>query len=86
MLRRSWRSFKGVIHHSDQVSQYSSKAFQSMCEAHGIEQSMSSVGDCYDNAQAESWFATLKRENILKTDPLKSAKETKTSGDCVYRE
>ncbi len=36
---------------------------------------MGSVGDCYDNAQAESWFATLKRESVLQTDPLKSAKE-----------
>ncbi len=36
---------------------------------------MGSVGDCYDNAQAESWFATLKRECVLKTDRLKSAKE-----------
>ena len=69
------RSFKGVIHHSDQGSQYSSKAFQSLCEGHGIKQSMGSVGDCYDNAQAESWFVTLKRENVLKTDALKSAKK-----------
>ena len=36
---------------------------------------MGSVGDCYDNAQAESWFATWKRECVLKTDRLKSAKE-----------
>ena len=36
---------------------------------------MGSVGDCYDNVQAESWFATLKRESVLQTDPLKSAKE-----------
>ena len=55
--------------------QYSSKAFQALCRVHGIKQSMGSVGDCYDNAQAESWFATLKRESVLKTDRLKSAKE-----------
>ena len=55
--------------------QYSSKAFQALCRVHGIKQSMGSVGDCYDNAQAESWFATLKRECVLKTDRLKSAKE-----------
>ena len=69
------RRCKGVIHHSDQGTQYSAKAFQGWCRAHGIEQSMGSVGDCYDNAQAESWFATLKRESVLQTDPLKSAKE-----------
>ena len=69
------RSCEGVIHHSDQGVQYSSKAFQALCRVHGIKQSMGSVGDCYDNAQAESWFATLKRESVLKTDRLKSAKE-----------
>ena len=69
------RSCEGVIHHSDQGVQYSSKAFQALCRVHGIKQSMGSVGDCYDNAQAESWFATLKRECVLKTDRLKSAKE-----------
>ena len=69
------RSCEGVIHHSEQGVQYSSKAFQALCRVHGIKQSMGSVGDCYDNAQAESWFATLKRECVLKTDRLKSAKE-----------
>ncbi len=49
------------------------KAFQALCRAHGIKQSMGSVGDCYDNAQAEFWFATLKRESVLPADPLKSA-------------
>ena len=44
---------------------------QALCRVHGIKQSMGSVGDCYDNAQAESWFATLKRESVLKTDRLK---------------
>ena len=56
-------------------SLYEAKAFQELCQGHGIEQSMGSVGDCYDNAKAESWFATLKRECVLETDPLKSAKE-----------
>ena len=66
------RRCKGVTHPSDQGKQYGAKAFQALCRAHGIEQSMGSVGDCYDNAQAESWFATLKRESLLPTDPLKS--------------
>ena len=35
---------------------------------------MGSIGDCYDNAQAESWFATLKCECVLRTDPLVSSK------------
>ncbi len=68
------RSHAGVIHHSDQGSQYCSDEYQRVCESHGIEQSMGSIGDCYDNAQAESWFATLKRECVLRTGPLVSSK------------
>ena len=40
---------RGVIHHSDQGSQYTSKAFRDRCETLGIRVSMGSVGDCYDN-------------------------------------
>ena len=53
---------RGMIHHSDQGVQYTSTQFQRLCASLGIEQSMGSVGDCYDNAMAESFFATLKRE------------------------
>ena len=53
-----------MIHHSDHGTQYTSEAFQTLCLQHNIVQSMGSVGDCYDNAQMESWFATLKRECI----------------------
>ncbi len=53
---------KNVIHHSDQGSQYTSVVFGSRCEAAGIQLSMGSVGDCYDNAIAESFFATLECE------------------------
>ena len=55
---------KGVIHHSDQGCQYTSLAFGQRCEAAGIRPSMGSVGDCYDNAMAESFFATLECELI----------------------
>ena len=55
-------SCAGMIHHSDQGSQYTSTAFQKLCCAHGIRQSTSSVGDCHDNAMVESFFATLKSE------------------------
>ena len=58
------RKPRGVILHSDQGCQYASKAFQSRCLEYGIRQSMGSTGDCYDNAMAESWFATLKREGL----------------------
>jgi putative transposase len=53
-----------VIHHSDQGSQYTSIAFGKRCERAGIRPSMGSVGDCYDNALAESFFATLECELI----------------------
>ena len=52
----------GLIHHSDQGSQYTSRAFQQLCQQHGVLQSTGSVGDCYDNAVVESFFATLKCE------------------------
>jgi putative transposase len=46
-----------VIHHSDQGSQYTSVAFGQRCENMGVRPSMGSVGDAYDNAMAESFFA-----------------------------
>ena len=67
---------RGTIHHSDQGSQYASRAYQTMCHRLGMRMSMGSVGDCYDNAMAESWFATLKREG-LPHDEILSRRETK---------
>ena len=55
---------QGVIHHSDQGSQYTSIAFGSKCRRAGVRPSMGSVGDCYDNALCESFFATLECELI----------------------
>jgi putative transposase len=52
----------GVIHHSDQGSQYTSFAFGKRCLEAGVRPSMGSVGDAYDNAMAESFFATLECE------------------------
>ncbi len=51
-----------VIHHSDQGSQYTSIAFGLRCQAAGVRPSTGSVGDAYDNAMAESFFATLECE------------------------
>ena len=53
-----------VIHHSDRGSQYTSAQFQAVCRASKVTVSMGSVGDCYDNAMAESFFATLETELI----------------------
>jgi putative transposase len=51
-----------VIHHSDQGSQYTSVAFGGRCREAGVRPSMGSVGDAYDNAMCESFFATLECE------------------------
>lgn len=51
-----------VIHHSDQGSQYTSIAFGQRCAKLGVRPSMGSVGDAYDNAMAESFFASLECE------------------------
>ena len=58
------RSPEGVIHHSDQGCQYTSIEFGKRCRQAGIRPSMGSVGDCYDNAMCESFFATLECELI----------------------
>jgi putative transposase len=64
---------QGVIHHSDQGSQYTSIEFGKRCKKAGVRPSMGSVGDCYDNALCESFFATLERELLarrkLRTQP-----------------
>ena len=51
-----------VIHHSDQGCQYTSLAFGARCREWSVAPSMGSVGDCFDNAMAESFFATLECE------------------------
>lgn len=56
------RSPDGVIHHSDHGCQYTSLAFGKRCGEMGVRPSMGSVGDAYDNAMAESFFATLECE------------------------
>jgi len=56
------RRLDGAIHHSDQRCQYTSIAFGGLCREVGIHPSTGSAGECFDNALAESFFATLKRE------------------------
>ena len=58
------RPAPGLIWHSDQGSQFVSLAFGQQARAAGIAQSMGSRGDCFDNAVAESFFATLKKELV----------------------
>lgn len=51
-----------LLHHSDRGVQYASEAYGRLLAEHGIEPSMSRTGDCWDNAVAESFFSTTKRE------------------------
>ena len=55
-----------VIHHSDQGCQYTSIAFGQRCRQAGVRPSMGSVGDCFDNAMCESFFATLECELLAR--------------------
>mgnify|MGYP003610129863 CR=1 FL=1 len=56
---------EGVIFHSDRGSQYASHDFRLSLEQNGVIQSMSRKGDCWDNACAESFFKTLKAEEVF---------------------
>jgi putative transposase len=65
-----------VIHHSDHGSQYTSIAFGQRCHAAGVRPSMGSVGDCFDNAMCESFFATLECE-LLDRRRFKTSSEAR---------
>ena len=58
------RPADGVIFHSDRGCQYTSKDYATLARAHGVILSVSRKGECWDNAVAESFFATIKRELI----------------------
>ena len=63
-VRRRGSIEAGLIFHSDRGSQYTSSEYGAVCARYGIRQSMGRRGVCYDNAAAESFFATIKRELI----------------------
>jgi len=74
----------GLIFHSDRGSQYCSNIFQNLLKLHGIKSSMSRKGDCWDNSVAESFFASLKKERIMRTT-YKNRQEAKVDVlDYVY--
>jgi putative transposase len=58
---------RGLIHHSDRGSQYVDDDYVKILEAHGVDRSMSRVGNCYDNAFIESFWSTLKSDTGLDT-------------------
>jgi len=62
------RPLPGCIHHSDQGVQYANYAYTNLLKTHGLEISMSRKGNPYDNAMMESFFATLKKEEVYLWD------------------
>jgi putative transposase len=58
---------QGLLHHSDRSSQYASHQYQDLLAVPGIQSSMSRKGNCWDNAVAESVFATLKVELVYQS-------------------
>jgi len=75
---RDRRPSAGLVHHSDRGSTYASGDYRKTLDAHALECSMSRKGDCWDNAVAESFFASLKRE-VEEIDQL----ETPAHGHAV---
>ena len=65
-----------LLSHSDRGSQYASEAYRKKLKEHGITASMSRKGNCYDNAFAESFFGTLKKELVYRND-FKTKSEAK---------
>ena len=66
MAVRTRRPAPGLIHHSDRGSQYACAEYRAVLAKHAMIASMSRKGNCYDNAVAESFFATLELELIVK--------------------
>ena len=67
MALKQQRAPRGLVHHSDRGIQYASKDYRLRLQRAGIRASMSRKGNCYDNATMESFFGTLKREQIEQT-------------------
>lgn len=68
---------EGLIHHSDQGSQYASGRFQELLKSYGIQCSMSRRGNCYDNAVVESFFKTVKIE-LVREQRFKTREEARS--------
>lgn len=66
MAVRRRRRPRGTLIHSDQGTQYGSDAWRRFCRSNHLEPSMSRKGNCWDNAVAESFFGSLKKERIRK--------------------
>jgi putative transposase len=72
------RPAPGLVHHSDQGSQYVSLRFGERCREAGVHRSIGSKGDCFDNAVAESFFATLEKD-LLRRRSFANRQEARTA-------
>jgi transposase InsO family protein len=68
MALQDRRPSPGLLHHSDRGVQYATGAYRDLLARHAIDASMSRRGNCWDNAVAESFFATLEKELIAGAD------------------
>jgi putative transposase len=75
------RGPRDVIHHSDHGSEYTAVTFGTRCTELGVRPSMGSVGDCFDNAMAESFFATLECE-VLDRNHFQTRDEARSAIFC----
>lgn len=75
---RHRRPAPGLLHHTDRGAQYASQEYRAVLAAHGLRQSMSRRGDCWDNAVSESFFSTLEHE-LLATADFRTRGEAQTA-------
>ncbi len=73
---------KGLLHHSDAGSQYTSIRYTDTLEIEGLVPSIGSVGDAYDNAAAETVMGLFKNEAVAKGSPFRSG-ALKTESDVI---
>jgi putative transposase len=77
------RPGRGLVHHSDRGSPYASAAYRAALDHHGLIASMSRKGDCWDNAVAESFFATLRAELVDHERYMTHEAATASIGDYI---
>ncbi len=79
------RSSEDLVLHSDRGTQYTGQKFQAFLNTQGVVSSMSGVGNCYDNAVAESFFGLLKRERVHRRHYLTRAEAKTDIFDYIER-
>ena len=78
-------SLQGLVIHSDRGSQYASLAFEQCLSKHGLVQSMSRRGNCYDNAPMESFYKSFKMEEVYRQKYQTHEQATRGVADYIER-